>query len=444
MENSTMQHAEITRRGFLDLIGAGTAAALWPERARGEPPGRSGRPNVVLIISDDQGYTDYGFMGHKTIKTPRIDALAAESLVFTRGYVTTGLCCPSLGTMLTGLYPHQHKITGNDPVRRAERPRFYAQFETCPRLPAMLGRAGYLSFQSGKYWMGHYRRAGFTDGMTVKGRHGEAGLAIGRKTMKPVFDFVDRARAAGKPFFLWYAPFLPHTPHNPPKRLRDKYAADGRAAAYHAMCEWFDETCGQLLDHLDARGLRDNTMIVYVCDNGWPGSVKGSPYELGVRTPIMIRRPGRVKPRMDKATLASSIDLVPTILAACGLAPPREMPGLDLLDAKALAGREAIFGENFCHDMADVDRPAESLRARTCIRGRWKLILWQKPQPKVPTRNHTRKSAGDAELYDLTADPAEKRDLAARHPETVKALTKLLDAWWQPGPASLSAADASG
>ncbi len=427
-----MKRAEMPRRAFLNLIGAGTAAAVWPQWGRCETPGRSDRPNVVLIISDDQGYTDYGFMGHKAIRTPRIDKLGAESLLYTRGYVTTALCCPSLGTMLTGLYPHQHRITGNDPVRGRPREPFIERFEKCPRLPHLLARAGYVSFQSGKYWLGHYRRAGFTDGMTVKGRHGEAGLTIGRKTMKPVFDFIDGAHKAGKPFFLWYAPFMPHTPHNPPKRLLDKYSASGKAAAYYAMCEWFDETCGQLLDHLAERGLSDNTMVVYICDNGWPRSVKGSPYELGVRTPIMVRWPPRVKPRTEEATLASSIDIVPTILAACGVTPPAEMPGLNLLDSAAMGGREAIFGENFCHDMADVDRPADSLRARTCIRGKWKLIRWQNPQPKVANRNQTRKSAGDVELYDLAADPTEKNNVAARHGETVKALTKLLNDWWQP------------
>ena len=74
----------------------------------------SGRPNVVLIISDDQGATDYGFMGHAHVRTPHLDRLAAESLTFPRGFVTTSLCCPSLATIITGLYPHQHRITGND------------------------------------------------------------------------------------------------------------------------------------------------------------------------------------------------------------------------------------------------------------------------------------------------------------------------------------------
>jgi len=432
------KHKQIDRRGFLRMAGLGVVAAAMPRWACGAPGESKKKPNVVLIISDDQGYTDYGFMGHDTVKTPHIDKLASESVVFTRGYVTTALCSPSLATMLTGLYPHQHRITGNDPAgrgrQRRDRTAFYEAFMKCPRLPAMIRKAGYVSFQTGKYWMGHYSRAGFTGGMTVKGRHGEAGLVIGRKTMKPMFDFIDKAKGDGKPFFVWYAPFLPHTPHNPPKRIFEKYASvpNKRTARYYAMCEWFDETCGQLLDHLDKRGLADNTVIVYVCDNGWPFPVKGSPYELGVRTPIMIRWPGKVKPRRDTTTLASSIDLVPTILELCGLKPTSEMPGLNLLDGKALARRDTLFLESFCHDMADVNRPGASLRNRSCIRGDWKLILWQNPMPKVRSHNNTRRSKQDAELYNIKTDPAEKANVADKHPQKVAEMTKLINDWWSP------------
>jgi len=353
--------------------------------------------------------------------------------VFTRGYVTAALCSPSLATMLTGLYPHQHRITGNDPVKakRNKRNLWYEAFKKCPRLPAMLGGAGYDSFQSGKFWLGHYSRAGFTEGMTVRGRHGEAGLAIGRKTMKPVFDFIDKSKAAQKPFFLWYAPFMPHTPHNPPPRLLQKYTAAGKNARYYAMCEWFDETCGQLLDHLDQQGLKDDTMVVYICDNGWPRRVKGSPYEMGIRTPIMIRWPGHVRPRKDEKSLASNVDIVPTILAACGLKPTPEMPGINLLDGKAVSRRTTIFGENFGHDMASLNRPADSLCSRTCIQDQWKLIAWQHPQPKVRPYGMRKQKKG-VELYNLRIDPFEKNNLARKHPDKVADMLAVLNAWWDP------------
>ena len=126
--------------------------------------------------------------------------------------------------------------------------------------------------------------------------------------MAPVTDFIDSAVAQDKPFYLWYAPFLPHTPYTPPQRLFDKYLAKGlpkTVARYYAMCEWFDETCGELIDHLEKTDQRDNTLIVYVTDNGWiqdpkkngyaPRS-KQTPYEGGIRTPIMFSWPDKLKP----------------------------------------------------------------------------------------------------------------------------------------------------
>src|SRR5688572_23006474 len=152
-------------------------------------------PNIVMIVSDDHHWADYGFMGSKDVQTPHLDKLASQSLVFGRGYVPSSLCCPSLATIITGLYPHQHKITSNDPPGPAgssknnpargadfvkQRERQTAHFERAPRLPQLLGERGYLSFQTGKWWEGEFRRGGFTHGMTTGQRHGDAGLTIGR------------------------------------------------------------------------------------------------------------------------------------------------------------------------------------------------------------------------------------------------------------------------
>src|SRR5262249_18210844 len=216
------------------IRSACAAAALVfaiAEAARAAPPPP---PNIVLIISDDQGYADYSFMGHPRIKTPHIDRLAAQSLTFRRGYVPSSLCSPSLASILTGLYPHQHKITSNDPplpkgkgaagkdpAFLALRQEMIAHIDKVPTLPKLLGQHGYLSFQSGKWWLGHYSRGGFSHGMTHgdpkrAGRHGDAGLKIGRQGMQEVFDFIDLATGQKKPFVLWYAPMMPHSPHNPP------------------------------------------------------------------------------------------------------------------------------------------------------------------------------------------------------------------------------------
>jgi arylsulfatase A-like enzyme len=408
-------------------------------------------PNVVLIISDDQGWTDYSFMGHPHIRTPHLDKLAAGSLAFRRGYVPSSLCSPSLASVLTGLYPHQHKVTSNDPPLPAgktgaaaardagflaQRQRVIARFDQAPTLPRLLADRGYVSFQAGKWWGGNFQRGGFTAGMTHGdsargGRHGDDGLSIGRTTMKPVVDFIDDAAAAHKPFFLWYAPMMPHSPHNPPARLLEQYRALApslEVAKYWAMCTWFDETCGQLLAHLDAKNLSDNTLVIFLADNGWiqdpeadryaPRS-KQSQYDGGLRTPILVRWPATVRAGHSDR-LVSSIDLAPTILAAAGVKPAAEMQGLNLLDESALAHRDAIFGEIFTHNAVDIDRPATSLRYRWVIAGNWKLI--------VPAAQNTPNRP--VELFDLAADPHEAHDVAASEPGQTARLKKLVDDWW--------------
>src|SRR5262249_26861409 len=182
-------------------------------------------PNVVMIIGDDQGWGDYGFMGHPHVKTPHLDKFASEGLVFKHGYVPSSLCRPSLASMITGLYPHQHKITSNDPplpkgMTNAQankdpgflklRQEMIAYIEKVPTLPRLLAERGYVSHQSGKWWEGNACRCGgFTEGMTLGdpnkgGRHGDAGLTIGRQGLQPVFDFLDSAKRDGKPFYVWY------------------------------------------------------------------------------------------------------------------------------------------------------------------------------------------------------------------------------------------------
>lgn len=429
------------RRNFLKMAGAGVAGTALRGISHAETP-EAKPPNVVLIISDDQAYTDYGFMGHKHIQTPNIDNLARRSLTFTRAYVPTALCRPSLATIVSGLYPHQHGATGNSPAgrRAADRRKLIEHFEDITTVPKLLRQKGYLSMQAGKWWEGHYSQGGFTHGMTLGfgntpgGRHGDMGLAIGREGLDPVFDFIYTAKEQDKPFLLWYAPFMPHTPHNPPKKLLNKYidkAPTKHVARYWAMCEWFDQTCGELLKYLDSQNIADNTMVIYVCDNGWiqkhnasgyaPRS-KRTPYEGGIRTPLMVSWPGHTKAKVDRTTLAGSIDIAPTILNACGLKPTEEMPGVNLLDAEALGKRESICGAVYAHDIADVEHPTRSVKYRWIIRGRWKLIVPYKPN--VPNE--------DIQLYDLCEDPHETRNLADDNPEKAHDLKSQLDQWWRP------------
>jgi uncharacterized sulfatase len=264
------------------------------------------------------------------------------------------------------------------------------------------------------------------------GRHGDEGLAIGRKGMQPIFDFITQAQAEEKPFFVWYAPMMPHSPHTPPQRLLDKYRDKTphlEIAKYWAMCDWFDETVGELLGYLDSHSLAENTIVVYLCDNGWindenadryaPRS-KRSQYDGGIRTPIMIRWPGHIAPKMDTTHLASEIDIVPTLLTAVGVPVPAGLPGINLLDPAAVEARKAVFGEIFEHDVQHLDRPADSLMYRWVIDGDWKLII---PNPiRVPD--------GTVELYQLRSDPGEQHNLAGDQAEVVLRMTKELNQWW--------------
>jgi arylsulfatase A-like enzyme len=419
----------MTSRSLLLLAGLlATAAAFGASAAHAAPP------NVVLILGDDIAWTDYGFMGHETIRTPHLDRLAKESLVFTRGYVPASLCRPSLMSLITGLYPHQHLVTGNDPPRGTPRDRMLTQIDRLPTVPKLLAEQGYASLQSGKWWEGNFARGGFTHGMTHGdttrgGRHGDDGLKIGRQGLDPIRKFLDEH--SERPFFIWYAPMLPHQPHNPPPRLLEKYAdqQSPHVAKYFAMVEWFDETCGELLDELDRRKLSDNTLVIYLADNGWiqdperpafDARSKRSQFDGGLRTPLMLRWPGKIEPRRDQEQLVSSLDFMPTVLHACGAKVPKGLPGVSLLPV-ALSNkpleREAIFGAIFEHDIPDLARASPGLQHRWMIRGEWKLI--------VPARDQD-----SAELYHIVDDPHEEQNVAARHSETIAGLRRELDAWW--------------
>lgn len=411
-------------------------------------------PNVLLIISDDQGWADFGFMGHPQIATPNLDKLAAESLTFTRGYSPVPLCRPSLSCIATGLYPHQNGVTGNDPdlpdkginpQAARTNPKYARYYQTIvdnfakrPNMIRDLTARGYDSFQTGKWWEGDpIKTAGFSHAMTAgtgKGdRHGGAGLDIGRKGMEPVYKFIEGA--AGKPWLAWYAPMLPHNPHTPPDDLLQKYlklTPSESVARYWGNVEWFDRTCGELIAYLEKTGQRTNTIILFTTDNGYvpnpevvnrfaPRS-KNTSNEGGVRTPIMICWPGKVTPRLDKEHLASNVDLWPTLAALLQTPSPKNLPGINLTDARAVAKRPRIFGEQYAHNIADVDQPTRSLETRWIIDGWWKLIA----------PHAANKPGAKAGLYDLQNDPWEKTDLAAKEPARVKQLQKQLNAWWTP------------
>jgi len=440
-------------------------------------------PNIVMIISDDQAYSDFGFMGHPHVKTPHIDQLAEQSARYPNGYVPSSVCRPSLVTLLTGLYPHQHGVHFNHPppgnnafnkmnkreyVRERDRATYLIR--AVPSLPRILANRSYNCLQTGKFWEGHNRNAGFTHGMTldkasgppaygnrklpdgsvVAHGNGDAGLVIGRDTMQPIADFLDER--GDKPFLIWYAPFLPHEPHNAPLKYRKPYLDNPDVPRhfvdYYASCTQFDDTVGQLIDMIESHGLAQNTLFVFVIDNGWmprekpnpdtgeyPVDIrsKRSPFDKGLRTPILIRWDGRVKPATHEA-LCGSIDIVPTILDAVGLKEESAgMPGVSLLPSalgiQPLADRP-VFGEIYPGDATSLGHPSRDVAYRWVRDGRWKLIVPHQQRGSI-WQNYVTEPA----LYDVVADPYERNNLAdnAGHKQQIEHLRKLLDEWWTPG-----------
>lgn len=408
------------------------------------------RPNIILIISDDHTYTHYGFMGHEIVQTPHLDRMAAESMLYTRGY-SMPVCSPSLASLLTGTFPRTHGITGND--LHPESPQYVADRKDRSALrerllanplilPAALTTSGYLTFQTGKIWNASYKDMGFTHGMTAeRDRHGGAGLIIGRDGMEPIFDFIETAVGEEKPFFIWHAPFLPHDPHNPPGEILAKYRGKGptrHAEVYYAMVEWLDNTCAELDEWLADKGLMENTVILYLADNGWDpnlgyrgGRAKLTPYENGIRTPMFIRWPGKIAPLRDDETLASIVDFPSTILQLAGIDVPEALPGLNLIDHAAMRARKTVFVESFSHDIMDLDHPEKSLTSRVVIDGWSKLIIPAEHRETDSRRARFSKIAGEIELFDLKNDPTETTNLAGQRPDEVARLQALQDAVWK-------------
>jgi uncharacterized sulfatase len=181
--------------------------------------------------------------------------------------------------------------------------------------------------------------------------------------------------------------------------------------------------------------------MVYVTDNGWVQNPKGgghlmrskaSPYEGGIRTPIMFSWPGRLEPA-DRDEIVSSIDIMPTILAAAGARVPPDLPGLNLLEnleTGAPIRREKIFGENFAHNIADIEDPEASLTFRWVIAGKWKLLLTYDGEVVRTSKDWDSRTGTEPQLFDLAADPHENRNLAASHSQVVARLAQEIANWY--------------
>lgn len=400
-------------------------------------------PNIVLAIGDDHGFSDFGFMGSPDAITPRLDAIAAEGFVFNTGYSTASSCRSALRTLLTGLHPNQYevRVTRHKDVHGDGLSRSTRRFETLPRV---LGRHGYVSFQAGKHWEGSFADAGFDAGTKFEASGSEAppGKQILRDGMTPLFDFIDAHRE--RPFFVWYAPKVPHLPHDAPAKYAEPYRARGVSEVsipYLASVSWFDDGLGQLVDHLDHRGLRERTLIVYLADNGWQRasadsaqpqdrnvaslggpSGKLSLYDPGFRTPIVIRWPGTIAGGRTTEVLVSAADIYPTILAAAGVAAPADRAGQDL--GPVLRGEQEPRSGVVIGQMAGLrsDR-------RDGTRVSLKNVSAGGNFYRDPTWHYLAYARREPELYRIGEDPQERNNLAAARPDVVARLTKRIQAW---------------
>ena len=435
------------------LAGTGCGPSDPPTRA-GAAPTRP--PNVVIVIADDQSWRDYGFMGSPVARTPALDRLAESGTVFTHAFTTASACRPSLRSLLTGLEPQRlDALRDRLHERRVPFPEL-AAMRRVDTLPRLLGEHGYVSFQGGKHWEGRYQLTGFSEGTALgfdAARGGRDGLLremsggegneLGRTTMAPLLDFVSAHRA--EPFLLWFAPMLPHTPHDPPPEYLARYE-EGPAAAlsaaerrYLGNVSRLDDRVGELLDHLAFLGLREHTLVVFVADNGWDHTGEGGPvhphlggprgkfsvYENGFRTPMILSWPGVVPAGLRSDALVSTLDVLPTVLDYTGVAdPPGDRSGVSLralVEGSAAPPREQLIGAMVrLREPTGEGAPESLLPVRSeqgfFLRAPGWHYVW------MPER-------GVESLYAIDDDPWQLDDRAFEHPDRAAAYRAAVEAW---------------
>jgi len=306
-------------------------------------------------------------MGSKIVSTPNMNELAKSGALFTNGYVPDNHCRPALQALITGIDPYLFKKQRDSIKLSLKKEQSFLNMDMDSRnkwennfnyhamkhfnaLPKELTKKGYKSFQTGKWWEYHFEYGGFSEGMTKgwvrekrNGRNwfqqfmGGEGTDIGRVTNQPVYDFIDKNKT--NPFFIWYAPQLPHYPFDAPNKYREIYENKGyskSAIEYYANCTWFDEAVGELISYLKREDIFDNTLFVYVNDNGWEqephqefindpmrshnGGDKGklSIFDQSFRTPIIFSWKNKIEPDLRFNELIHTVDISATILDYIG------------------------------------------------------------------------------------------------------------------------------
>jgi arylsulfatase A-like enzyme len=389
-------------------------------------------PNIVLIISDDQGYGDFGFTGNEYVQTPNLDKLKGESVYFDRFYVSP-VCAPTRASLLTGRYHLRTGTTwvthGKEVMRSEERTiaeslreQGYAtgcfgkwhNGEHYPHNPNGQGFDTYFGFSAG-HWNNYFNTKLEYNGEEVR----TEGYIIDVLTDSSL-NFIERNKE--KPFFC-YIPF--NTPHGP-FQVADKYynkyremGLDEKNSAVYGMCENIDDNVGRILQKLDELKLTENTIVLYLTDNGPNGvrynagmkGIKAHVDEGGIRTPLIVRYPG-VLPTGDTVFgIASHIDLLPTLHGLAGLDFSEKFP-LDGIDLSEIM----ISGETIPERMIFTHQVNSTIQAT--------------PASVRTSQHRLVMKYGKTELYDMLLDPGQKTDIAAEYPDITKALASELSTWF--------------
>jgi len=452
---------------------SGLAAACACEGSGG--PAQNDRPpNVVFVLVDDLGWADLACYGSTYYETPNLDRLASQGMRFTNAYAACAVCSPTRAAVMTGRYPGRVGITdwiragfqGTQIPADRKNPTEYVggtkRRLLCPPNPfwmeleevtiaEILNEAGYATCHIGKWHLGfddwYPDRQGFD--INIGGcdfghppsyfdpyenkNQGRIPTLPPRKRGEYLTDReADEAARfitthAEERFCLYWAPYAVHTPLQAKKELIEKYKAKERThqknATYAAMVESVDTGVGQVMRALDESGVADSTLVIFSSDNGGLlgatnnaplRSGKGYPYEGGIREPLIVRWPGRVEAGSECDEPVTSVDFLPTICQAVGLAPPADRPIdgrsiIPLLQGSGGWERDALFW-HFPHYRGKDVVPYSIVRV-----GDWKLIKDYEGQT--------------FELFNLKEDVGEERDLSGEMPEKVRQLDAELQEW---------------
>lgn len=430
------------------------------------------RPNVVLIITDDQGYGDLGFNGNVKIQTPNLDRLARESVQFQSFYVSP-VCAPTRASLMTGRYNYRTGVVDT----YLGRSLMHTDETT---LAQMLSSGGYRTGIFGKWHLGdnYPMRAldrGFQSSLTLNGGGiGQPSDPVGgesyfdailrrdgqwERTKGYVSDVITDgalefiAKNRNRPFFTYLAFNAPHTPLEVPADKYEKYkamnlkledfAGKGHSIAknfdpettarIYAMVENIDDNVGRLLAKLEELKLTENTVVLFMTDNGPQQprynagmlQLKGTVHEGGVRVPLFVRWPGKLEAGRNVDRIAAHIDLAPTLLEICGVAKPAKVK----FDGRSLL--PLFKGERL--DWPDRTLFFEWHRGDAPQMGRAFAARSQQYKLVQPQGNGEKPPPADAPLmlFDMAKDPLEQRDIAAERPEIVARLRSEYEAWFK-------------